>query len=392
MTAILYLAHDLDDNAIWRRVSMLKAGGAEVTLAGFRRDEGALPGPAIVLGKTQNGRMVQRAGLVARAVRQAARQLGHLDRPDVILARNLEMLAVGARTRGLWTESPGLAYEVLDIHRMMLGGGLRARGMRAVERRLARGVGMLVTSSPGFVREYFTPYRQLPEGADVRIVENKVNGFDLAPGAVALTPELRGVPTIGWFGILRCARSLEVLDAATRARPGSLRVLLAGRPALDVIPDFHARLGANPDLDFVGPYRNPDDLGRLYGAVDFAWLVDRYEAGQNSDWLLPNRLYEGGLYGAIPLALQGTEVARRVAELGIGVVLPHLTAEDVGNLIATLGTSERASLRAAMASVPRNTWVASRKDAQALVRALGTLATGNVRSDSGNALLKGAIR
>ncbi|MES2146149.1 MAG: glycosyl transferase family 1, partial [Pseudomonadota bacterium] len=56
MVSILYLAHDLDDSAIWRRVVMLKNGGAEVTPAGFRRGTGPLPGPALVLGATGNGR------------------------------------------------------------------------------------------------------------------------------------------------------------------------------------------------------------------------------------------------------------------------------------------------------------------------------------------------
>ncbi len=38
MTAkILYLVHDLYDPAVNKRILMLKSGGAEVTVAGFRR-------------------------------------------------------------------------------------------------------------------------------------------------------------------------------------------------------------------------------------------------------------------------------------------------------------------------------------------------------------------
>ena len=55
-----YLAHDLDDPAIWRRVEMLRRGGARVRVAGFRRGQGPLPEAATVLGRTANGRMVQR--------------------------------------------------------------------------------------------------------------------------------------------------------------------------------------------------------------------------------------------------------------------------------------------------------------------------------------------
>ena len=58
-------------------------------------------------------------------------------------------------------------------------------------------------------------------------------------------------------------------------------------------------IDANPDLSFLGPYAWPGDLPDIYGGVDVAWLIDRYQAGQNSDWLLPNRLYEGCLNGAV---------------------------------------------------------------------------------------------
>jgi hypothetical protein len=58
MLRILYLVHDLADPAVRRRVTMLEAGGATVTLAGFRR--GPVPervdGPApIELGRTEDG-------------------------------------------------------------------------------------------------------------------------------------------------------------------------------------------------------------------------------------------------------------------------------------------------------------------------------------------------
>ncbi|TIW13849.1 MAG: glycosyl transferase family 1, partial [Mesorhizobium sp.] len=37
MLHVLYLVHDVSDPAVRRRIIMLKAGGAQVTLAGFRR-------------------------------------------------------------------------------------------------------------------------------------------------------------------------------------------------------------------------------------------------------------------------------------------------------------------------------------------------------------------
>ena len=63
------------------------------------------------------------------------------------------------------------------------------------------------------------------------------------------------------------------------------------------------------------------DLPRLYGDMHFAWAVDFYEAGSNSDWLLPNKLYEAGLFGAVPIACRDVATGAWLAERGVGVLL-----------------------------------------------------------------------
>ena len=81
MTKILYLVHDLDDPATGRRRSMLQAGGADVRLVGFRRGTRPLRQPATVLGRTYNGKFLQRAWSALRVLTQAKAILrgGHPD-------------------------------------------------------------------------------------------------------------------------------------------------------------------------------------------------------------------------------------------------------------------------------------------------------------------------
>lgn len=369
---VLYLAHDLDDPSIWRRVTMLERGGAQVAVAGFRRGEGPLHRRAEILGRTHNGRMGQRALAVLRAAPRMRRLAGTL--PDVVIARNLEMLVLGALVaRG--RPRARLIYELLDIHGMMLGSGRVSRQLRRIEAALIRRSAAVIVSSPAFVSRYLTG--QGVPAQRIRLVENKplVQDTDDVPRAAPrLVPAEAGRLTIGWFGMLRCRWSLQTLDALTRAAPGRFRVVLRGRPALDVIPDFHQVVEANPDLSFGGPYQWPGDLARIYGAVDFAWMIDRYQAGQNSAWLLPNRLYEGGLHGAIPIALAGTEVASRLAGLEIGVVAA--SPEEVSGRVAAIGPDDVPALRAAVAAIPRRVWVADDDDCRQLVAALKGADTG----------------
>lgn len=358
---VTYLAHDLDDPSIWRRVEMLRRGGARVRIAGFRRGQGPLPEDAVVLGRTANGRMVQRVRAIAAAWPGIARRLPVQDspEPEVILARNLEMLALGARLlraregRGRG-ERARLVYELLDIHGMMLGQGAAARALRRLEAGLLRRTRLVVLSSPAFETSYLRGFGQ-PE-VPVLLVENKPFARPGAAPRTGAAPgglEEGGPLTIGWFGMLRCRWSLEVLDRLTRAQPGKFRVILRGRPALDVMADFHAVIAANPDLSFLGPYDWPGDLPAIYAQVDLAWLIDRYQAGQNSDWLLPNRLYEGCLNGAVPVVLEGTEVARRAAAWNCGIAVAAPEAGAVAAALGALDAGRLSAARAAVAALPK---------------------------------------
>jgi len=396
MARILYLVHDLDDAAVWRRVRMLRLGGAEVSLAGFRRGTDPLPEEALVLGRTENARMVKRALAVLGQRLRPHPALSDMPRPDIVMARNLEMLALAVPLRASFGDRDAipLVYEVLDIHRLLVGDSAKAKLMRRAERRLCRAVDHLIVSSPAFLHQHFRRYGQC--AAPATLVENKVliaeDAVPARPGPGG--PRAPGPIRVGWFGILRCRFSLACLDAATRARPGHVRVVLRGRPALDELPDFHEVVAANPDLEFGGPYRYPDDLAEIYAAVDLAWLVDRYDEGQNSDWLLPNRLYESGLNGVPPIGLGGTQVAARMRELGIGLVLDAPSVAATRALFDAVTLEDLDRLRVAQAAVPAETWAADASDGRDLLARLtkgddmpgrnpADPAAGDARADSG---------
>lgn len=369
MTKILYLAHDLDDSAIWRRVSMLEAVGAVVEVAGFQRSTTPPPRPATVLGQTHSGRFLHRALSALRLLFKAG-DIARGAAPDVILARNLEMLPLARRIRSRFArdQRPQLVYEVLDIHRLLVGSGLRPSLIRLVERRLCRGVDNVLISSPRFDQEHFRRYGQV--SAPVVLVENKVwdpDHPDAAPQPVR-APRRAGDPVvIGWFGILRCAQSLRCLDTLTRLADGRVRVVLRGRPALDALPEFHRIVEANPWMEFPGPYRYPQDLPQIYGEVDVAWLIDRFDAGANSDWLLPNRLYESCAHGAIPLALQGTETGNQLTRRALGLVVPDLRPDAVALVLASLDDAALGALRAGVAATDPADWRTTRQECARLV-------------------------
>lgn len=364
-THILYLTFDLCDAATWRRVSMLKMGGARVTVAGFHRNtppQGDKDTHVIPLGHTENGRFTKRIMAVLRARLKLKATLAKIDPPDILLARNLETLALAPRIKKIYPHLRGVVYECLDIHRLQLGQSIPSRLVRTVERHLLGYTNLILTSSPAFVRNYF--FQNLNTHIPVKIVENKC----LPDQPVAKQPSRRGPIRIGWFGVLRCKASLECLDAFTRRHPGAFRVILRGKPSLNAIPDFYALVKANADMSYEGPYK-AEDLSKIYGEVHLSWGIDRYEAGANSEWLLPNRLYEGSCFGAVPIALKGTETARFLDTKGLGVIVSGVQPGALA-AIANITHDDVSEYREHLLAAPSDLWAFTQADCVDLVETL----------------------
>jgi succinoglycan biosynthesis protein ExoL len=285
------------------------------------------------------------------------------------------MLALAKRARSFFSADIPVIYECLDIHRLLLGESGASKAMRSAERALGRDAVLLMTSSPAFVRDYFHRFGQID--APVLLLHNKV--LELADRPVdsesrepAASP---GEPwRIGWFGALRCRKSLELLAAFTRRMEGRFEVVLRGRPAYSEFADFNGFVGAEPHIRFEGAYRNPEDLARIYGEVHFSWAIDFFEEGLNSSWLLPNRLYEGCRYGAVPIAMRQTETGRFLADRHMGVLLDEASAPALATRLADVDADKYAAARRKILAEDRGTWACDLRDCRALVDRLQALA------------------
>ncbi|HEX3574457.1 MAG TPA: glycosyl transferase family 1 [Rhodopila sp.] len=372
---LAYFVHDLNDPAVHRRVRMLHAGGATVSLLGFYRGDapievdGAVP---LALGRTGDARLWQRSAAVLGAALSIPRWRSRLSGADAILARQLETLVLATLARKLLAPAAPLVFECLDIHRLMGASGPVGRVLRGVERSMLSRCQRLVVSSPHFVREHFARVHQrLPQ---VTVVENKALAFEFSDPLPA-EPNHKAKPSsppwrIGWFGVIRCARSLRILADLANACPGEVEIVIRGRVATSVLPDFDAVVAATPGLSFGGAYDRARDLPRLYGDVHFAWAVDFYEAGSNSDWLLPNRLYEAGLFGAVPIACRDVATGAWLAERGVGVLLEGDPTQAIRTFIGDLDATRYGALQAGLVALPRTAFLYSREDCHELVETL----------------------
>jgi succinoglycan biosynthesis protein ExoL len=369
---ILYLAHDLSDAAVHKRVSMLRDGGAILTVAGFRRTPRPVENVAgytpVDLGQTHNGRLAQRAWTVLHHMLFPSRHAAFRE-AEIVIARNLEMLAIAAR-HAVGRRSPVLVYESLDVHRLLLNKSAVGHLLRRIEDRLLKKSAALITSSPAFIDAYFSRY-PIP----VYLVENKV--YD-PQGKIPVENVWPARPVgppwkIGWFGVIRCHKSLRLLaDIAIRSR-GAVEIIIRGRPALDEIPDFHDVVSCTSGMHFLGAYEYPQELPGIYRDIHFTWAVDFYEEGGNSSLLLPNRLYEGGLFDAVPIALKSVATGRFLDSRDIGVTLSSPLQKSLPSFFDALTEEQYRMLEKRAAKTPRMQWSHAKSDCQSLVNYLMSL-------------------
>ena len=359
---------------------MLKVGSAQIKVAGFTRVaappkhiEGC---EAISLGLTRDGQLLERIGSVAMAALRLERLKEVLGGCQLVLARNLEMLFLASAARRRYAADAALVFECLDIHRLLLRETYLGRLLRRTESRLVSGADLIMTSSPRFISEYFKP-RNL--AAPIKIIENKILLPDYGSGRPERPGRRNGRPwKIGWFGMIRCRRSFDILSSVARSCGGDLQVVIAGRPSAKEFPDFEGLVARSPHVTFNGSYRF-DELPALYNSVDFCWAVDYFEKGLNSSWLLPNRIYESAFFGAVPIAVEGVETARWLAEKHIGLALNGEPEAALRTVVMAMTDQYYQELSDALKSIPTTELADTVDSCRQLIRDLAELNTSSRR-------------
>ena len=112
----------------------------------------------------------------------------------------------------------------------------------------------------------------------------------------------------------------------------------------------------HPNIAYHGPFRVPEDLGRVYGGADLVWGA--HAAGvANFRWARANRFYQAGWDGRPIIAQRGTQDGRFVDAWGLG---PMVDLMDPDAAVAQLGAIQDSDLQRwneAVASRPRSDWV-----------------------------------
>jgi len=168
-------------------------------------------------------------------------------------------------------------------------------------------------------------------------------------------------------GTIRCAPSLALLTAVAAQLGDQVEIHIHGVVHHHALPDFDATLAAHPNMIFHGPYSYPDELLRVYSQIDLVWAQDLWQMGNNSDWLLPNRIYEASWAGCPSLAVSTTETGQRIRQDALGWVIDTPTPQSLLKLFASLSPTAIRARAQSLLDRSADAFVQSEDDLRAVV-------------------------
>jgi succinoglycan biosynthesis protein ExoL len=375
-----YFGHNRRDTAFVRRIRGFLEAGVDVTTFTYRRDgEPAQPGPDwpnVDLGHVDHGRFYRRILLYLGALRVVFGARRKLAESAVVYARNLDIFLfawLAVATLGVGRRRPVMIYECLDVHEALLGDGIKARLLRALERRVLARSSLLVVSSPGFIDNFFVPTQRYT--GPWHWVENKLHFRDHMVPRPRTNSTVSGdcddqTLTIGWVGIIRCQKTLDLLAAVARAMPNRVRIRITGLVSYFLLPDFDQTIEPLANVAFRGPYEWPVGLADAYSETDLVWSQELSWSGGNSDWLIPNRVYEASYFGVPSLAIATTQTGRIVAERGLGFVLREPSAEQLIEFLQELPVDDIRAARQRLLAMGDEQFVLQSADTEQLLEAI----------------------
>ncbi|GGB10938.1 glycosyltransferase [Allosediminivita pacifica] len=374
----VYIGVDATNPTLILRIRSFRKAGVRLTSFTFRRHKfntGFQPDwDNIHLGDTVDRRYLYRLPALLRALWRMVKHGDVLRDADFIYARNLDLLALGHFARLLTRSKAKLVYEVEDVQAIFFKKSTAGALFRRVEGWLLQRVDLLVVMSPGFLRGYFEPVHGWKGPSFV--LENKLQLGDrpeTPTPAGRVWEEITDRWVIGWFGTLRCTKSMALLEEIAVALGPRVEIYTRGYPTETGLDAYMEIVNRHPNWTYDGEYTIPDDLEEMYGRVHFSWCLDFLDEEGNSPLLLACRMYQGGFYGSVPLVAEGSEMEDWLARAGVGHAFPAPHAASIIDFLKSVTPGEYRKERARIMAERRALFLEDGSDMRNLLETMQQL-------------------
>ena len=353
--SILFISTSIGHRTFRKTVRMMERVGCEVRLIGFSRakyPESTESFDIIDLGSLDHGNYTKRSKKFIFALGAIRRQI---KQHDLLHCFGLDSRLL-ASIAGWGLRKPTV-YQVQDIRPVLIGESLKARFARSLERLLLKNVKRLVVSSHAYYTEHFRHHYKISE-IRVTIIENKLEHDPLEQYSSELTPAIAEGVNIGYFGVLRCQRSWDILTRLVESDAQG-RFALCARGVDTGLTGFDAAVTSISSISYAGPYRDPDDLDELYRNVHIVWAAYPfgYDQPGNWQWARTVRFYEACAYGIPVIVQKGTQDALFVQKHDIGLVVDMGQPSEAIALMRQITSEKLIQWRKNILSLPRSCFI-----------------------------------
>lgn len=287
----------------------------------------------IDLGQIRKGKYFLRIPVLSRAaivVRRESRT------SDVLYAYGLDCLFLAILANCWRRQNLLVIYEVADVRPIQVGSSISSKIVRWVERLLLKQVAYVVVTSKAYETEYFRKTQKIDKNIFI-VLENKVDS--------SIVKELRKEKflvkeeplRIGYFGLLRCRKTMEFLLKLARGGEGKFEVYIRG--FVQDIPCFQEILNSCAEITYEGEYAYPSELPSIYEGVDLV-IVAHAHHRVNTAWARGNRFYESGYFGKPMIAQIGTQDGIEVEECGFGLCIDLEKPEEAVRAVKAIKVTD----------------------------------------------------
>lgn len=372
---VLFFTSAVEHRTFRKTVKMLSEVGIKAHYIGFTRYNYPCPNDGLettILGKVQHRNYIKRFFLVFGQLPRVRRKA---KKNDLVYCFSLDALIL-ASLATVGTRIP-IVYQVQDIRPILVGRKIKNRLSRLLEKLALGRVKHVVLSSRAFYESHFQVHYGLSEDW-ISVIENKIEN-DPNPPVIPvknITSWHTSPIRIGYFGMLRCSRSWEILKSAVDSAEGRLELIVRGKPV--GLKTFDTDVSSSNRIFYGGPYRSPDELDNLYQRVDLVWSAYPYGKGEQGNWQWARtvRFYEAGAFGKPMISQAETQDAYVISQYGIGLNIDMADPQGVIERLLSISHEELSEWSRNLLNTPRSLFIHTEEEYRELKEKLNILVGG----------------
>lgn len=357
LSALPVLGHPRDS----KRIDMLLDGGFKVSAVAFDRNYHNARNPSCkikILGVVEHGKYVSRIFKMARVLPLFRKEI---KKCDVIYASGPDM-ALLSYISGMGLKKP-IILEVGDIRKIQVDKGLKGFLMRCLDKFIVNKSAMLVATTDAFIDNYYRKW--LGTKTPAMVIENKLER-KIKSNLNELVEVEENVYTdyhlkIGYFGVLRCDWSWQILKELAISEKDKFEIVIAG---VSMLKEDITNIAKEYDnIKFLGSYNSPQDLSKLYAKVDLIWgcypspnVIDK-----NWRWAQlicrSNRFYESCNFKRPIISMEGSGDAKVIEKFNIGKIIKNKEVNNALKVVSDISLKDVSVWKRNMFNLPEEVYV-----------------------------------